>query len=91
MVWKDWLKWGIVLLTINLIIQIIVLIISDEKGIIFGLANFPMVIPMTILLRGLGGTSESLGRFIIILVSLVFWFGIGSLIGFLVGKIKHKK
>jgi hypothetical protein len=84
-----WFKGGFFLLFAYILIAFIAFLFNDEKGILFGLANFPMIELVRII--WLPGTiSNNLRGFIWVLFSSIFWFLIGSFIGWIAGRIKFK-
>ena len=74
------LIFGIALVTIIGVIELIIYNFCTDDILCFGL----LIIPL------LPGTLLNLNGNISIIISLIFWFLIGSLIGFLVYKIKKK-
>ncbi|MFA4953062.1 MAG: hypothetical protein WC584_02475 [Candidatus Pacearchaeota archaeon] len=79
--WPSWLKLGISLSVIYIIIAIFAFIFNDEKGILFSIANLPL--SEIIQINGLLWYYTFLP-----ILSFVFWFIIGAIIGWLIGKIK---
>ena len=91
MAWKDLsypLRIGIVLGLVYLAIGTLGLIFNDEKDLTLGFANFPMMLPMVLLFRFLSLESRNLFIISTMTASLIFYFLIGALIGWIVGKIK---
>jgi hypothetical protein len=98
--WPSWLKGGVILASINLIILLIILVLSK---IIFGPAQsngspawfapiiFLFLVIISIPAELLGnyfrsdmGFPNSLG----LIVSIIFYFIVGAIIGWLIGKFK---
>ena len=93
-----WLKGGIIASSILIFITIIGQLFWSNGGNKLLLVNLPGAL-LLILFDGLffGGTfksptySELTGIILSIFLSLLIYFGVGSIIGLIIGKIKSKK
>ena len=91
MEWKDlsyWLKGGILSAIIFVIFFLLAIYIDSKYGGHPGLVIFPLI-PI---LSGLFTLNVSGIKFFIIAIpiSLIFWFIVGAIIGWIYGKIKNR-
>lgn len=82
---KSWLKGGLLGAGIYLVLFIILLVI-DDLGLITAIIS-----PGTWFIIGISGVSANIKYFLQFIISIIGWFILGSLIGFIIGKIKSKK
>jgi hypothetical protein len=99
---KAWLKWGLIVSLIGIILFFILFLISGYENILW-ITHFPFVIYNTAfnyeVMSYFGGprfwsnmTPSGFIHFIIgLLISIVLYFIVGAIIGLIVGKIRSRK
>ena len=84
---KDWLKWGLILSGIYIMVNIItygIIFLDFNDGIALPFA-FVIGFPLSFFMSTTG-----LGN-IAVFINLIIWFTIGALISLLISKLKQKK
>ena len=95
--WPYWLRGGVILFILGIILNIIGWIAELKnvspvtKGLGYAVVNLPVLFIVTLVSRILKPLGLPLGLFFSnIMVLLIIYFLIGALIGWIIGKIKSK-
>ncbi|MDO8564349.1 MAG: hypothetical protein Q7R87_05050 [Nanoarchaeota archaeon] len=91
MAWKDWSYWlrgGIILSIIFAVFLLLALYLDSTYGGHPGL-SFLLLMPVALLIK-VNGLNTMSFMMVAIPLSLIFWFAMGTLIGWIYGKLKNR-
>ena len=95
--WKDlpyWIKGGVIFFVFRIVIGAIIILSSPRgdfgRALMLGFLDLPITLIIANSPLNINIGSYLMNNVLLTILGLIFWFVIGAIIGWIVGKIKNK-